>query len=56
MDVDDTYLPELDDLMSYDPPFEGTLDFELERFDLEADFESVDLDSDQDDIEFMVSI
>jgi len=56
MDVDDTYLPELDDLKSCDLPFKGTHDFELERFDLEADFESVDSDSDRDDIEFMVSI
>ena len=56
MDVDDTYLPELDDLKPCDPPFEGTHDIELERIDLEVDFESADSDSDsdQDDTEFTV--
>ena len=54
MDVDDTYLPELDDLKSCDLPFEGT----HERLDLEGDFESADsdLDLDQDDTEFTASI
>lgn len=58
MDMNDMYLPELDDLKSCDLPFEGTHDIELER--LEVDFESADSDSDsesdQDDTEFMVSI
>ena len=49
------HLPELDDLKSCDLLFEGTHDIELERLDLEADFESADSDSDQDDTEFMIS-
>lgn len=59
MDMNDMYLPELDDLKSCDLPFEGTHDIELER--LEVDFESAsdsdsESESDQDDTEFMVSI
>ena len=58
MDVDDVYLPEFDDLKSCDLPFEGTHDIELERLDLEGDFESADSDSDSDqgDTEFTASI
>ena len=58
MNVDDVYLPELDDLKSCDLPFEGTHDIELEKLDLEVDFESADSDSDsdQDDTKFTVSI
>ena len=58
--MNDVYLPKLDDIESCDLPFEGAHDIELERLDLEADFESAnsDLDSEpgQDDTEFMVSI
>ena len=58
MNVDDMYLPELDDLKSCDLLFEGTHDIELEKLDLEVDFESADSDSDsdQDDTKFTVSI
>ena len=58
MDEDDMYLPKLDDLKSCDQLFEGTHDIELERLDLEGDFESANSDSelDWDDTEFMASI
>ena len=60
MDMNDVYLPELDDLKSYDLPFEGTHDIESQRLNLEVDFKSADsdLDSepDEDNTKFMVNI
>ena len=60
MDVNDVYSPELDDLKNCDLPFEGTHDIELERLEIKADVGAsdsvLDSDSDQDDIEFVVSI
>ena len=43
-------------LESCDLPFEGTHNIELERLNLEVDFESADSDEDEDNTKFMVNI